>query len=235
MECAGAYVVFDGVGSLVTQTFGLGICEELSAASLDKIEQFFLERGAQVDHEVCPLAGVAALNLLCERGYKPIEISNVLYQPVQKSESAVEPKISVHAILPNEAKLWTEINAKGWGHELPELIDFMMEMGAMCTAREGSPCFLAEFEGQPGAVGVLSIHEGVALFAGATTIPELRRRGLQSALLAARMQYAFEHGCDLAMMVAEAGSNSQRNAERQGFRVAYTRTKWRLARHLDCK
>jgi hypothetical protein len=42
------------------------------------------------------------------------------------------------------------------------------------------------------------------------------------------MRYAFEHGCDLAMMVAEAGSGSQHNAERQGFRIAYTRTKWRL-------
>jgi hypothetical protein len=58
----------------------------------------------------------------------------------------------------------------------------------------------------------------------------MRRRGLQGALLEARMRYAQEHGCDLAMMVAEAGSESQRNAERQGFRVAYTRMKWKL----DC-
>ena len=43
------------------------------------------------------------------------------------------------------------------------------------------------------------------------------------------MRYAFEHGCDLAMMVALAGSESQRNAERKGFRIAYTRTKWRLS------
>jgi GNAT superfamily N-acetyltransferase len=101
-------------------------------------------------------------------------------------------------------------------------------MGAICLARRESPSFLAEFEGQPGAAGVLCIHKGVALFGGASTIPELRRHGLQAALLQERMRYAFEHGCDLAMMVAEAGSNSQRNAERQGFRVAYTRTKWRL-------
>ena len=59
-------------------------------------------------------------------------------------------------------------------------------------------------------------------------VPEMRRRGLQAALLRERMRYALEHGCDLAMMVAEAGSQSQRNAERTGFRVAYTRTKWRL-------
>lgn len=66
------------------------------------------------------------------------------------------------------------------------------------------------------------------MFGGSSTVPELRRRGLQGALLLERMRYAFEHGCDLAMMVAEAGSNSQRNAERKGFRVAYTRVKWKL-------
>jgi hypothetical protein len=30
------------------------------------------------------------------------------------------------------------------------------------------------------------------------------------------------------MMVALPGSDSQRNAERRGFQVAYTRTKWQL-------
>lgn len=43
------------------------------------------------------------------------------------------------------------------------------------------------------------------------------------------MRYAFDHDCDLAMMVAEAGSESQRNAERKGFQTAYTRIKWRLS------
>jgi hypothetical protein len=57
----------------------------------------------------------------------------------------------------------------------------------------------------------------------------MRRRGLQSALLQERMRYAFDHGCDLAVMGAEAGSGSQRNAERNGFRIAYTRMKWRLS------
>ncbi len=56
----------------------------------------------------------------------------------------------------------------------------------------------------------------------------MRRRGLQSALLEERMRHAFDHGCDLAMMVAEAGSDSQRNAEHKGFRIAYTRMTWRL-------
>ena len=60
-------------------------------------------------------------------------------------------------------------------------------------------------DGTPGAAGALIVHEGVALFGGAATVPEFRRRGLQAALLEERMRYAVEHGCDLAMMVAEAG------------------------------
>jgi hypothetical protein len=41
IKCAGAFAVFDGVDSPVTQTFGLGIFEEPSAAALDTIESFF--------------------------------------------------------------------------------------------------------------------------------------------------------------------------------------------------
>jgi len=230
MECAGAYAVFDTVDSPVTQTFGLGLFEELSAASLDVIERFFESRGAQVHHEVSPLVGPAALDLLCARWYRPIEISNVMFRPVEKPTATGHAEITVRVAGPAEAQLWADVSARGWTHEHPELKDTILQLGALSSAREQSPCFLAEVDGQPGAAGVLCIHNGVALFGGAATVPELRRRGLQAALLAERMRYAFDHGCDLAMMVAEAGSNSQRNAERQGFRVAYTRTKWCLSR-----
>src|SRR4030095_16133931 len=56
--CAGAFAVFDGVDSPITQTFGLGVFEALSASSLNKIEEFFRDRGAPVFHEVSPHAGV---------------------------------------------------------------------------------------------------------------------------------------------------------------------------------
>jgi hypothetical protein len=69
----------------------------------------------------------------------------------------------------------------------------------------------------------------VALFGGACTVPEAREQGAQRALLEARMNMAVRERCDLAMMCALPGSASQRNAERQGFRIAYTRIKWQLA------
>jgi GNAT superfamily N-acetyltransferase len=137
--------------------------------------------------------------------------------------------VTARVIEPEEAEIWCRISAEGWSHDHPEFTEFMLQLGALTAAREDTACFLAEIGGQPGAAGVLCMHEGVALFGGAATIPSMRRRGLQTALLEERMQYAFGHACDLAMMVALPGSESQRNAERNGFRIAYTRTKWQLS------
>jgi hypothetical protein len=228
MKCAGTTVVFDGVDSPITQTFGLGMYEELSPEKLDVIELFFRDRGTIAMHEVCPFAGPSTLELLCERGYRPFEISNVMYRAVEGTDDSLPSNVAVRVIDADEAILWSDISARGWAHEHPEIEEFVRGIGAVCVARQNSPCFIAEIDGVPGAAGTLILHEGVALFGGAATCPELRRRGLQASLLQERMRYAAEKKCDLAMMVAEAGSNSQRNAERKGFRVAYTRLKWRL-------
>jgi GNAT superfamily N-acetyltransferase len=228
VRCAGAFVVFDGPRSPVTQTFGLGLFAPVTAAALDSIEAFFAARGAPVDHEVCPLAGVAALDLLCARGYRPIEISSMLYRAVERPAGRAPGRAAARLIGADEVGLWTEVSVQGWAQEQPGLDDFLRGMGAITAGRAGAACFLGEIDGVAGAAAALSVHDGVALFAGAATVPAMRRQGLQSALLEERMRYAHEQGCDLAAMVAEAGSESQRNAERQGFRIAYTRTKWRL-------
>ena len=224
---AGTFVVFDGVESPITQTFGLGLFEDATSSALTEIESFFQNRGAAVHQEVSPFAGLATLEMLCERGYRPEELSSVMYQPIQAPAVKEDSSIKMRPIFKEEAQLWADVSARGWMEEAPELEQFLRDLGAVMTAREHSVCFLAEFDGVPGAAGALTISDGVALFAGASTVPAMRRRGLQGALLRERMRYAKAQGCDLAMMVAHPGTNSQRNAERSGFRVAYTRTKWK--------
>ena len=231
-EVAGAYAIFDGVASPCTQTFGLGLFEELNSDTLDRIERFFFDRSAPVLHEVSPFAGTNALDLLCRRNYTPEELSSVLYQPLLPATPAIPSGISVRICSSEDAALWNEINAKAWAYDHPELLDFLIETGAIFSAREQCHLFVAEADGVPAAAGALCIHQGVALLAGAATLPEFRGRGLQSALLAERMRHALAVGCDLAMMVTLPGSSSQRNAERNGFGIAYTRTKWRLRTSL---
>lgn len=227
---AGAYAMFDGVSSPLTQSFGLGLFQPVTAAELDSIEQFFLERKAEVFHEVCPLADPSLRSLLNERGYQPIEFTSVMYRPIESGVETInsrDNKILVRLINNDEQELWTKTSAQGWS-EFPELVDFLKDIGQVSARQQRAHSFLAELDGQPVATGVLIISEGIALLAGASTIPEGRKQGAQLALLEHRLRYGSEHGCDLAMMGAEPGSASQRNAERHGFRIAYTRIKWQL-------
>ncbi|MDQ3256840.1 MAG: GNAT family N-acetyltransferase, partial [Acidobacteriota bacterium] len=73
--------------------------------------------------------------------------------------------------------------------------------------------------------GCVLISEGVALLSGTSVLPEFRSRGIQSALIRARLVYSAAHGCDIATVGTTPGSSSERNVQRHGFRVAYTRVK----------
>jgi GNAT superfamily N-acetyltransferase len=250
MDVGGTYAMFDGPSSPVTQTFGLGIVQAPTPDDFDKLERFFFERGAPTDHEVSPQADPAALRLLTERGYRPMEFTSVMFRPVGARATedvgtrglghyakranlsprvpqspSPEPDLHVRVIGADQADVWAKTASAGWGAADG---DSMLDVARVNAGTPDGHLFLAELDGRPIATAALAIHDGVAHFAGASTIPEGRRQGAQLALLDARMRYAAQRGCDLALMGAAPGSGSQRNAERHGFRIAYTRIKWRL-------
>lgn len=227
VSVAGVYAMFDGVESPLTQTFGLGVFDPVRESELDQLEAFFRSRGAPVFHEVSPFISADVLELLTTRGYGPIEFSTVLVRPTVTEPNAGHV-FTVREIAPDEHDVWSKVAGEGWRSESAELAAFIEAFGQILTRAEGVHCFLAEMDGRPIAAAALSVRDDTALLAGASTIPSSRRQGAQRALLEARLRFARARGAELAMVVAQPGSASQRNAERQGFRVAYTRTKWKL-------
>lgn len=231
IEVAGTYAMFDGVESPLTQTFGLGVFDEITDAELDKLEAFFKKHDAPVFHEVSPLADMSLMALLNRRGYQPIELTSILYQSLEGANSfnlSLNPLIKTRITEPGEEEIWARTSAAGWSTEAEGLADFMFNFGQISAKAAGGFPFLAELEGKPISAGMLFIYDDVAILAGASTVPEGRRKGGQIALLDARLKFAMEKGCKIATMGALPGSQSQKNAEKNGFRIAYTRTKWQL-------
>jgi hypothetical protein len=228
IEVAGARAMFDGPASPATQTFSLGMSQLPSGEELDRIEAFFTERGAPVYHEVSPLADGKLVPMLTGRGYQPFEFTSVLYRPIDGAglkASTISDAVAVRRIDAGDVDVFARTSAAGWSHA--GLGDFILEMARVNAASEGVALFLAELDGAPIATAALSMVGGIAHLAGASTVPAARNRGAQLALLDRRLRYAAANGCDIALMGALPGSGSQRNAERHGFRIAYTRIKWR--------
>jgi len=234
----GATCIFDGPDSPLTQTFGLGMTEPVTVEGLEAIEAFFRERGAPVFHEVSPLADDSARELLGERGYRPVEFTSVLYRELGDAKSLAgeledrvapsgedPPIVAAPVEGPDGHETWARVAAEGWS-EFGDLSDLMRDVARVDATRPDAPKFVATRAREAIAAGALFLGPGVAFLAGAATIPSARRRGAQNVLLAARLRYAADLGRELAMMGARPGSASQRNAERRGFRVAYTRVKW---------
>ncbi|MEM7263251.1 MAG: GNAT family N-acetyltransferase [Planctomycetota bacterium] len=228
-EIAGCLAMFDGADSPMTQSFGLGVFDPVADSDLDAIEAFYHERSSPADHEICPLSGVELTQRLVSRGYTPTEMSNVLFRPIsaEDGEATPNPALSVRRTGADEVDLWAKTAARGWS-DFGEFLDILREVAEANARVDEAHAFLVERDAEAIAAGGLFIADGTALFAGASTVPEARRQGAQRVLFERRLAAAYDAGCDLAVMIAEPGSSSQRNAQRNGFRIAYSRTKWRL-------
>jgi GNAT superfamily N-acetyltransferase len=233
-KIGGGLAMFAGADSPVTQAIGVGINGEVSDADLDRLTQFFHERGAPAAAEICPFVDPKLYERLAARDYKLLEVSNVLIADVATLNLTENfpTGVVIRLAEPTELKLVTRTISQGFADQFPvtpELLDVMEGF----TRRGDSVSFLAFVGREVAGGGIVSAHEGVGGLFGASTLPAFRGRGIQTALLHARLRWARSQNCDLAVSITLPGSISHRNIERLGFRVAYTRTK--LIRPLETK
>jgi hypothetical protein len=104
-------------------------------------------------------------------------------------------------------------------------------VGEWLSALAGRPrwhCFLGVIDDLPAAAGALYVDKGCGWLGVGATLPSHRKRGAQTAILAARINKAAAAGCDL--LTTETGipnpgeaAPSFANIQRAGFRIAYPR------------
>lgn len=221
----GGWALYSGAGSPVNQALGIGLDGPVGSAAFEALESFFFERGEPAIYEICPFSDPSLLPLLAERGYRMTELSQVLFRSIEDYVPDPHPaRLEVSRPAPGEALLWSEIVASGFfeGEEAPE--DVVRIMAGVASAASTS-AWLVRCDGTFAGGGSVQQAEGVALFAGQSTLPAYRGRGVQAALIREGLAYAQTCGADLATAMTLPGSGSQRNFERAGFLVAYTRVK----------
>jgi GNAT superfamily N-acetyltransferase len=221
---AGGRAVYAGAGSPLTEAKAIGLHGPVTHADLDRMEAIFFGRGEPSRVVVCPLADPSLVEGLGRRGYRLSRFENILAMPLGREDTEHIPMLGVEVrpIDPGEGDVYARVvapNFVGPG----ESIDAAVDMTATMLGIEHTSSFLAFIDGEPVGGGAVFIDRGLALFAGAATLPPYRNRGVHAALHRARLAFALRSGCDLAAQGAEPGSTSQRNAERRGLRVAYTR------------
>ena len=108
--------------------------DEITDSVLNDIEAFFRDRGAQVFHEVCPLSAAALAQRLCSRGYRPVELSNVLYRPLDQLPDVGDLQVATRRTREDERDLWVQTTALGWSG-IPEAADYLRQAGPVMADR----------------------------------------------------------------------------------------------------
>jgi hypothetical protein len=221
LAVAGGCAIFAGMDSPLTQAVGLGLNGPVSAAQIGALEAFFRSRGAPVRVDLCPLADSGLVDALAERGYRATEFNNVLVKRLGGTEIVLTPR--VRRAVAGERDLWAHAVGMGF-FEQQELSTEEMDVGRAIFAMPGALCYVAvSANGEPAGGGVLSIRDGLATLFADSTIVRFRRAGLHREVIQARLNEALARNCELATASTLPASESQRNYERLGFQVVYTR------------
>ncbi|OBF29005.1 GNAT family acetyltransferase [Mycobacterium sp. ACS1612] len=226
---AGGAACYAGEGSPLNKVVGLGFGGAPDGDALEAIEHEFAARGAATRVELTNLADPAIGAALTARGYQLVSFENVLGRSLDGDMETVTPP-GVEVRPSDDRAAWLEVVIDGFAHPdeegVPAHEDFPRETIENVigdTEQAGAKPYLARRDGVVAGGASMRISEGIAQLTGAATSPAHRRRGVQTALLAARLADAARAGCDIAVVTTAPGSKSQQNVARRGFHLLYTR------------
>lgn len=227
----GGTAVFSGLDSPMNKVAGLGF-EPVDEAVLAEVERQFAARGTAVRVELSTLGDPAVGEMLTARGYRLRGFENVLGLALPSTAMGpVSGDITVTDAPPGTPQ-WVAVVTAGFAN--PDVFDgppptesfasdaLQQVMEDMSTV-PGFRRYLAWRGDAVAGGGGLRVCDGIAQLSGAATLPDHRRRGVQTALLHHRLADAARAGCELAVVTTEPGSKSQQNVQRQGFALLYAR------------
>lgn len=252
MDAAGGLGLFYGPSDPLNGVKGVGFGAEFDRSPWLELERVFHSSDSPVVIDLSPFASESFLAMLSDRGYRTTAFETVTVRQLDTDCGDVahtpDPALAILFVAPSDAAgaaAWNHVLNVGFadgGEPIKFAVDFA-RVRAHQAATESTPStfmLLATINGTPAGGAALSFgcaspRDGttpsprIAFMSGAAVLPEFRRRGIQSALTAARLALARQHKCDFATLCVRGGSASHRNAASAGFQVAYTRPQMALS------
>jgi len=199
----------------------------IDSAYLTDIVLFFRQDSLSCRFEIIPgNLDEALATRLYELGLIQMGFSTALYGIPKRSLQPLPQGVTVQPVSPAQLDLFIDLYQDCF--EYPRLVEKEKQIVRhwIENAQTEIDCFTASVGNQPAGIGILFSHGKVSLLADAAVLPRYRSSGCHTALVQHRIDRAVERGVDLLTSFPAFGSNSHRNLERAGLRIAYTKTMW---------
>lgn len=224
-------------GQWCNQALGLGMQGPVEYDDIDRLIAFYESKGIQPQVELCPFADISLLKALSERGFVIREFENTWYRPtpagLRTEDTLLNPwpagddgdPMRVEVVQPGDEPLLRTAVGVSLAGFVPEGYDFGdSEMSIHRRMVEMPFCrkIVAWMDGEVVASGGMKSRPPLGAMFGVTVREPWRKRGVQQALMAWRLAAAADDGCQTMVIHGTPGEPTERNAQRMGFRMAYT-------------
>lgn len=193
---------------------------------IPEIIEFYNKKEIPVKFELSPSqVSSELLKQLNSEGFYQNDFHSSLYTSLPSGLNLIDSTVSVRRLEKNEIDIFAEIYIAGF--QLPNFLkNGIAQNNEILFDSENWQFYLASLGNEPAGIGVLFIKDGIGTLAAATTIPNLRNKGVQNALIMERLKDAKLMGSKLVTGQAKFGSTSQNNMEKVGLSIAYTKAIW---------
>lgn len=239
---AGHLAVAGGVavwtGQFGSRAQAVGLDGPVTDSELGRLHRFLAapHRGdGRAEIELCPLGAEALAGALDRHPHRLHGFRNVYATavPAAAPDTIGPAGLTIEPVVGARLAVWSRVLLDGFGYPPGERRDGVARWNDMMGTVPEATLLLASLHGEAVGASSVLVHDlsdggRVASLGGTTTLGPHRRRGVQLALLRHRLGLAAGAGCDLAVVTADPGSSSGRNARRAGFALAYTNVRVRL-------
>jgi GNAT superfamily N-acetyltransferase len=189
------------------------------ARKIDYCEHLYEQRDLPVLFRITPFVQPPDLEAaLVARGYEAFDTT--LVQLMRLERPPALPAVSDFVVTVPAADAFADAVALLQGSS-PQQRDAYFER--LKESPLHTRALLAHIDGRPVGVGTVMLEDGLAGVFSMATAPEMRARGVASALLASLLTWAWEHGATRAYLQVDGENHRALAVYRKfGFTTAYT-------------
>lgn len=220
------FALWGGPGSFLNKAVAIEHAP-VDDAALDVLAHFYQSRGAPPKLVVTSFASPELLARLAARGFRLRRTGTVLARdPEGELPRLGDSSARIRRLPPSDIeglRAFARVVERGFAEEHDPGFEAAVEARARFAASPLHDAFIAVIDGAIVGAAAATSGEGVTVLLAASVAPEHRKRGIQGALMRARIERARARGSRAAVVAALPGVATARNAIRLGFEVAYAR------------
>lgn len=217
----GGTLVAMGPGRFVNRGLGITL-DDRTPDDVIAIAQFYASRSLPAAVQVSSWSPAVTVDELTRHGFRPGWFRAMFAIDPVGAAATASPEVQIRRVGPDDIDDLLQTYGVGFAFVDLAARSISDEFARASLQLADHHTFLATIDGQIAGCGSLHVAGGVGWVGGAATLPQFRRRGVQTSLIAHRIGLARQLGCDHVGATAVPSGDSARNLLHLGFQLVQT-------------